>query len=70
MTLNLKAMIWDLDGTLAETERDGHRVALADHLHQLKNRHHAELMAAGAVARICRRFSRPTFAASCPAGAT
>ena len=23
----LRALIWDVDGTLAETERDGHRVA-------------------------------------------
>ncbi len=23
----LKALLWDVDGTLAETERDGHRVA-------------------------------------------
>ncbi|MDV2687142.1 hypothetical protein RYX56_22600, partial [Alkalihalophilus lindianensis] len=23
----LKALVWDVDGTLAETERDGHRVA-------------------------------------------
>ena len=23
----LKAVLWDVDGTLAETERDGHRVA-------------------------------------------
>jgi HAD superfamily hydrolase (TIGR01509 family) len=26
-TMQLKALIWDVDGTLAETERDGHRVA-------------------------------------------
>jgi len=25
--MNLKAILWDVDGTLAETERDGHRVA-------------------------------------------
>ena len=25
--IDLKALIWDVDGTLAETERDGHRVA-------------------------------------------
>jgi phosphoglycolate phosphatase-like HAD superfamily hydrolase len=25
--LSLRALIWDVDGTLAETERDGHRVA-------------------------------------------
>ena len=25
--MNLKALLWDVDGTLAETERDGHRVA-------------------------------------------
>ena len=25
--MTLKALIWDVDGTLAETERDGHRVA-------------------------------------------
>jgi phosphoglycolate phosphatase-like HAD superfamily hydrolase len=25
--LKLQALIWDVDGTLAETERDGHRVA-------------------------------------------
>jgi HAD superfamily hydrolase (TIGR01509 family) len=25
--MNLQALIWDVDGTLAETERDGHRVA-------------------------------------------
>jgi phosphoglycolate phosphatase-like HAD superfamily hydrolase len=25
--MNLKAVLWDVDGTLAETERDGHRVA-------------------------------------------
>jgi phosphoglycolate phosphatase-like HAD superfamily hydrolase len=24
---SLKAVLWDVDGTLAETERDGHRVA-------------------------------------------
>jgi phosphoglycolate phosphatase-like HAD superfamily hydrolase len=24
--VKLKAIIWDVDGTLAETERDGHRV--------------------------------------------
>ena len=23
----LRALIWDVDGTVAETERDGHRVA-------------------------------------------
>ena len=23
----LKALLWDVDGTVAETERDGHRVA-------------------------------------------
>jgi len=23
----LRAVIWDVDGTIAETERDGHRVA-------------------------------------------
>ena len=23
----LEALLWDVDGTLAETERDGHRVA-------------------------------------------
>ncbi len=23
----LKALLWDVDGTMAETERDGHRVA-------------------------------------------
>ncbi len=27
MTAVLKALIWDVDGTVAETERDGHRVA-------------------------------------------
>lgn len=27
MTAVLKAILWDVDGTLAETERDGHRVA-------------------------------------------
>jgi HAD superfamily hydrolase (TIGR01509 family) len=27
MIENLKALLWDVDGTLAETERDGHRVA-------------------------------------------
>ena len=27
MTQALRALIWDVDGTLAETERDGHRVA-------------------------------------------
>lgn len=27
MTAALKALVWDVDGTLAETERDGHRVA-------------------------------------------
>lgn len=27
MTRPLRALIWDVDGTLAETERDGHRVA-------------------------------------------
>lgn len=26
----LRALIWDVDGTLAETERDGHRVAFND----------------------------------------
>jgi HAD superfamily hydrolase (TIGR01509 family) len=25
--MNLQALLWDVDGTLAETERDGHRVA-------------------------------------------
>jgi len=25
--MNVKAVLWDVDGTLAETERDGHRVA-------------------------------------------
>lgn len=25
--MNLRALVWDVDGTLAETERDGHRVA-------------------------------------------
>ena len=25
--MNIKAVLWDVDGTLAETERDGHRVA-------------------------------------------
>ena len=28
----LRALIWDVDGTLAETERDGHRVAFNDAL--------------------------------------
>ena len=23
----LRALLWDVDGTLAETERDGHRIA-------------------------------------------
>lgn len=27
---NLEALIWDVDGTLADTERDGHRVAFND----------------------------------------
>ena len=27
MNLELKALIFDVDGTLADTERDGHRVA-------------------------------------------
>jgi HAD superfamily hydrolase (TIGR01509 family) len=27
MTTKLQALLWDVDGTLAETERDGHRVA-------------------------------------------
>jgi HAD superfamily hydrolase (TIGR01509 family) len=27
MTNRLRALLWDVDGTLAETERDGHRVA-------------------------------------------
>jgi HAD superfamily hydrolase (TIGR01509 family) len=27
MTNGLKALLWDIDGTVAETERDGHRVA-------------------------------------------
>lgn len=27
MPMALKALLWDVDGTLAETERDGHRVA-------------------------------------------
>ncbi|HPV77578.1 MAG TPA: hypothetical protein PLX31_21960, partial [Gemmatimonadaceae bacterium] len=26
-TTVLKAVLWDVDGTIAETERDGHRVA-------------------------------------------
>ena len=28
--MTLRALIWDVDGTLAETERDGHRVAFND----------------------------------------
>ncbi len=27
MTCSIKALLWDVDGTLSETERDGHRVA-------------------------------------------
>jgi phosphoglycolate phosphatase-like HAD superfamily hydrolase len=27
--LRLSAVLWDVDGTLAETERDGHRVAVS-----------------------------------------
>ena len=97
----IRAVLWDVDGTLAETERDGHRVAfnrafaalgldwrwdaayygellrvtggrerlladmatrsdapvhaseraaLAQELHELKNRHYAELIGAGCIA--------------------
>jgi HAD superfamily hydrolase (TIGR01509 family) len=27
MSMNVQALLWDVDGTLAETERDGHRIA-------------------------------------------
>lgn len=34
--MTLKALLWDVDGTLAETERDGHRVAFYHSLEALQ----------------------------------
>ncbi len=31
----LRALIWDVDGTIAETERDGHRIAFNQALEEL-----------------------------------
>jgi HAD superfamily hydrolase (TIGR01509 family) len=59
--MTLRALIWDVDGTLAETEHDGHRVAFNEafaalglHLHWDAARYSALLTTSGGYERLLR----------------
>ena len=52
MPTSLQALLWDVDGTLAETERDGHRVAFNTAFEALGLRWHWDVARYGRLLRI------------------
>jgi HAD superfamily hydrolase (TIGR01509 family) len=54
----LKALIWDVDGTLAETERDGHRVAFNQAFDELDLPWHWSVPEYGRLLRVAGGFER------------
>ena len=54
----LKALIWDVDGTLAETERDGHRIAFNRAFVECGLRWHWEVPEYGRLLRVAGGFER------------
>ena len=57
----LKAVIWDVDGTVAETERDGHRIAFNQALMELGAPWQWDVTTYGRLLRVAGGFERLLF---------